>query len=102
MTHRTMSECSYQQINYVERIGHEVVTRFSGGFGQGFRLLVGVFVGVLGEGEENYNTGIRMTERSGTVLMSPPLEDMEGRKAMFYLTMHSTHFIYNYTALDIW
>ena len=25
----------------------------------------------------------------------------EGRKEMFYLTMHSTHFIYSYIALDI-
>ena len=27
---------------------------------------------------------------------------MEGRKEMFYLTMHSTHFIYDYMASDIW
>ena len=27
---------------------------------------------------------------------------MEGRKEMFYLTMHSTHFIYGYMASDIW
>ena len=26
----------------------------------------------------------------------------EGRKEMFYLTMHSTHFIYSYMASDIW
>ena len=26
----------------------------------------------------------------------------EERKDMFYLTMHSTHFIYGYMALDIW
>ena len=26
----------------------------------------------------------------------------EGRKEMFYLTMHSTHFIYGYMASDIW
>ena len=25
-----------------------------------------------------------------------------GRKEMFYLTTHSTHFIYGYMALDIW
>ena len=25
-----------------------------------------------------------------------------GRKEMFYLTMHSTHFIYGYMASDIW
>ena len=27
---------------------------------------------------------------------------MEGRKEMFYLMLHSTHFIYGYMALDIW
>ena len=26
---------------------------------------------------------------------------MEGRKEMFYLTMHSTHFIYGYMASDM-
>ena len=28
--------------------------------------------------------------------------EMEGRKEMIYLTMHSTHFIYGYMVLDIW
>ena len=28
--------------------------------------------------------------------------DQEGRKEMFYLTTHSTHFIYGYMASDIW
>ena len=27
---------------------------------------------------------------------------VEGRKEMFYLTMHSTHFIYDYMASNIW
>ena len=27
---------------------------------------------------------------------------VEGRKEMFYLTMHSAHFIYDYMELDIW
>ena len=30
------------------------------------------------------------------------IDNMEGRKEMFYLTMHSTHFIYSYMASDIW
>ena len=30
------------------------------------------------------------------------LTSMEGRKEMFYLTTHSTHFIYGYMASDIW
>ena len=29
-------------------------------------------------------------------------ERKEGRKEMFYLTTHSTHFIYGYMASDIW
>ena len=28
--------------------------------------------------------------------------EKEGRKKMFYLTTHSTHFIYGYMASDIW
>ena len=28
--------------------------------------------------------------------------EQEGRKEMFYLTMHSTHFIYGYMASVIW
>ena len=27
---------------------------------------------------------------------------VEGRKDIFYLMMHSTHFIYSYMASDIW
>ena len=34
-----------------------------------------------------------------TALVTPV---MEGRKEMFYLTTHSTHFIYGYMASDIW
>ena len=30
------------------------------------------------------------------------LEMRKGRKEMFYLTKHSTHFIYGYMASDIW
>ena len=30
------------------------------------------------------------------------LLQLEGRKEMFYLTTHSTHFIYGYTASDLW
>ena len=29
-------------------------------------------------------------------------ERWKGRKEMFYLTMHSTHFIYGYMVSDIW
>ena len=30
------------------------------------------------------------------------LSQLEGRKEMFYLVMHSTHFIYGYMVLDVW
>ena len=30
------------------------------------------------------------------------IEREEGRKEMFYLMTHSTHFIYGYMASDIW
>ena len=30
------------------------------------------------------------------------LQKKEGRKEMFYLTTHSTHFIYSYMASNIW
>ena len=29
-------------------------------------------------------------------------KEKEGRKEMFYLTTHSTHFIYGYMASDLW
>ena len=30
------------------------------------------------------------------------VDSKEGRKEMFYLTTHSTHFVYGYMAPDIW
>ena len=30
------------------------------------------------------------------------VDDTEGRKEIFYLTTHSTHFIYGYMVSDIW
>ena len=40
----------------------------------------------------------------GIPLPVPPVSSQgrEGRKIMFYLTTHSTHFIYGYMASDIW
>ena len=40
--------------------------------------------------------------QSGFLLLPPTLAGHEGRKEMFYLTTHSTHFIYSYMASDIW
>ena len=37
--------------------------------------------------------------KTGCFLCHP---DQEGMKEMFYLTTHSTHFIYGYMASDIW
>ena len=36
------------------------------------------------------------------LLYSPFPYEKKGRKEMFYLTTHSTHFIYGYTASNIW
>ena len=52
---------------------------------------VGRVVGVL---EPSVDMGMSI------VRPHPILE--EGRKEMFYLTTHSTHFIYGYMASDIW
>ena len=30
------------------------------------------------------------------------IEGIEGKKELFYLTTHSTHFIYDYMASDTW
>ena len=48
-----------------------------------------------------------MIERLNEYLTTPQHKNRsaigkEGRKEMFYLTMHSTHFIYGYMPLDIW
>ena len=45
--------------------------------------------------------------KEGNVLFNNALNTlyygyMEGRKEMFYLMMHSTHFIYGYMVSDIW
>ena len=37
-----------------------------------------------------------------TTAFVTPVVQVKGRKQMFYLTTHSTHFIYGYTASDIW
>ena len=34
--------------------------------------------------------------------LQQPIACYEGRKEMFYLMTHSTHFIYGYMASDIW
>ena len=34
--------------------------------------------------------------------MGKYITEKEGRKEMFYLMTHSTHFIYGYMASDIW
>ena len=36
------------------------------------------------------------------VILASEMFLYEGRNEMFYLTKHSTHFIYGYMALDIW
>ena len=45
-----------------------------------------------------------MSERSyrGATSRSSNVDIRKKKKEMFYLTMHSTHFIYGYMASDIW
>ena len=49
---------------------------------------------------------IDITSKEGNVLFNDALNTfylrLYGRKEMFYLTTHSTHFIYGYMASDIW
>ena len=58
-----------------------------------------------------FNTGniFMTTQTSGSVMETDlrlrhrlVLAPLEYRKEMFYLTTHSTHFIYDYMASDIW
>ena len=43
---------------------------------------------------------IEISTTEGVLFLS--LLPNDGRKEMFYLTMHSIHFIYGYMASDIW
>ena len=45
---------------------------------------------------------VSFTTTSVSVGCTESVVRSEGRKAMFYLTTHSTHFIYGYLVLDIW
>ena len=40
--------------------------------------------------------------KRGKIISGVPLQNVQGRREMFYLTKHSTHFIYGYMASDIW
>ena len=44
---------------------------------------------------------VQITETEN-ILFSIMWQSAERRKEGFYLTMHSTHFIYGYMASDIW
>ena len=47
--------------------------------------------------------GARLSRAQVPAFVGSSVRDRkEGRKEMFYLTMHSTHFIYGYMASDIW
>ena len=48
---------------------------------------------------ETYQTNTNVTETQSSFGMSTVTNT---RKEMFYLTTHSTHFIYGYMASDIW
>ena len=52
------------------------------------------------------NSKSKLLKIMGSFLVKAPVQIevhiKEGRKEMFYLTTHSTHFIYGYMASDIW
>ena len=52
----------------------------------------------------NHGATSRSPCKTDCVMMYPSLTQIpnQGRKEMFYLTTHSTHFIYGYMASDIW
>ena len=57
--------------------------------------------------KNNYFSKSITVKKEGKVLFNDALNKfylrfMERRKEMFYLTTHSTHFIYGYMASDIW
>ena len=45
---------------------------------------------------------LRHTHQANIFSRDTVRKRFEGRKEMFYLTTHSTHYIYCYMALDIW
>ena len=49
-----------------------------------------------------YNTNTQQENNQDTALLDNTNTQQEREREMFYLTMHSTHFIYGYMASDIW
>ena len=52
--------------------------------------------------EDNDANGSNDDNKHAQMLDRLAISVSEGRKEMFYLTTHSTHFIYGYMASDIW
>ena len=53
--------------------------------------------------ETNVEYGMKNNKKMNTKMKQGAITYRKGRrKEMFYLTTHSTHFIYGYMALDIW
>ena len=47
------------------------------------------------------NTNIKLLKHHKQCMQTRSIKAKEGRKEMFYLTTHSTHFIYGYMASDM-
>ena len=59
----------------------------------------------ISQREENKTIAVMLSNSCKSVsspYLSGLLPYLQGRKKVFYLMMHSTHFIYGYMALDIW
>ena len=73
-------------------------------FGSSNCLLVSVLPGFLEVVPELVAVvfGGELGKLLGPLVSQAGVSLQEGRKEMFYLTTHSTHFIYGYMASDIW
>ena len=61
----------------------------------------------LGAGSQTYRQLSLVDQDHWMIYVDTPQDQLHlgnnvGRKEMFYLTTHSTHFIYGYMALGIW
>ena len=69
-----------------------------------FRLMCLRFQRTVYSSDRRISGTMNTTSRTGSISGSNEeiLIHRKGRKEMFYLTTHSTHFIYGYMASDIW
>ena len=67
--------------------------------GYSFLLAARVLLYASSHRQDNTYHGLSYTSRGA---LAGTRNSLDGRKEMFYLMTHSTHFIYGYMASDIW